>query len=206
VRFQQQHMWAQEMLWHLHPRPREVAGATLGLVGVGSIGSEVARRAASLEMRVIAVREHPKKGTPKNVSLVFAPSELNELLRQSDYVVLAAPLTPDTRGLMDAKRISQMKSDACLINVSRGPLVDEAALATALREHKIGGAALDVFSKEPLPPESPLWDLENLLLTPHTAAVTEKLWDRHYELIRENLRRYLAQEPLLAIVDKSKGY
>jgi phosphoglycerate dehydrogenase-like enzyme len=206
VRFQQQHMWAQEMLWHLHPRPREVAGATLGLVGVGSIGSEVARRAASLEMRVIAVREHPKKGTPKNVSLVFAPSQLNELLRQADYVVLAAPLTPDTRGLMDGNRISQMKSDACLINVSRGPLVDEAALATALREHKIGGAALDVFSTEPLPPESPLWDLENLLLTPHTAAVTEKLWDRHYELIRENLRRYLAHEPLLAIVDKSKGY
>jgi phosphoglycerate dehydrogenase-like enzyme len=90
--------------------------------------------------------------------------------------------------------------------VSRGPLVDEEALVTALREHKIGGAALDVFSGEPLPPESPLWDLENLLLTPHTAAVTVKLWDRHYELIRENLRRYLAKEPLLAVVDKSKGY
>ena len=206
VRFQQKHIWAQELMWRGHPRPREIAGATLGLVGLGSIGREVARRGASLGMRVIAVREHPEKAKPEAVSQVFAVSELDELLAQSEYVVLAAPLTAETRNLIDAQRLSRMKPDACLINVSRGPLIDHAALADALRESRIGGAALDVFPSEPLEPESPLWEIENLLITPHTAAVTEKLWERHYTLIHENLRRYLAHEPLLAMVDKSKGY
>lgn len=99
-----------------------------------------------------------------------------------------------------------MKVDACLINVGRGPLVDEDALTEALRKHKIGGAALDVFEKEPLPADSPLWDLESLLITPHSAGLTEKLWERHYQLISENLRRYLAHQPLLAVVDKKRGY
>jgi phosphoglycerate dehydrogenase-like enzyme len=99
-----------------------------------------------------------------------------------------------------------MKPDACLINVGRGPLVDEAALAAALREKKVGGAALDVFPKEPLPADSPLWDVPNLLITPHTAALTDKLWERHYSQFSENLRRYLAGQPLLAVVDKRKGY
>ena len=99
-----------------------------------------------------------------------------------------------------------MKPDACLINVGRGPLVDEPALAAALREKKIGGAALDVFPKEPLPADSPLWDVPNLLITPHTAALTDKLWERHYALFSENLRRYLHGQPLLAVVDKHKGY
>jgi phosphoglycerate dehydrogenase-like enzyme len=99
-----------------------------------------------------------------------------------------------------------MKPDSCLINVGRGQLVDETALALALRERKIGGAALDVFPKEPLTADSPLWDVPNLLITPHTAALTDKLWGRHYDLFSENLRRYLAGEALLAGVDKRKGY
>jgi phosphoglycerate dehydrogenase-like enzyme len=206
VRLQQKHIWGQDPMWHGSPRPREVTGATLGLVGLGSIGYEVARRAAALGMHVIAMREHPEKGRPDGVKQIFAPSQFDTLLAQSDYVVLAAPLTSTTRNLIDAARLAQMKPDACLINVSRGPLVDEAALAQALRDKKIGGAALDVFVSEPLPSESPLWDLENLLITPHTAALTEKLWERHYALISENLRRYLNHQPLLAVVDKQKGY
>ena len=128
------------------------------------------------------------------------------MLENSDYVVLAAPTTPATTGLINAERLSHMKPEAVLINVGRGSLVDEAALAVALRSQRIGGAALDVFEQEPLPANSPLWDLENLLLTPHTAGLTERLWERHYVLISENLRRYLAHQPLLALVDKSKGY
>jgi len=193
-------------MWRMRPHPREIAGATIGLVGLGSIGGQVARQAAALGMRVIAVREHPEKGVAEGVEEVFAPSQLNQLLCQSDYVVLAAPVTIETRSLMNAERFAQMKADSCLINVSRGPLVDETALVEALRERAIGGAALDVFSKEPLAADSPLWDLENLLITPHTAAVTDKLWDRHYALIRENLKRFLSHEPLLAIVNKSRGY
>ncbi len=206
VRLQQRQIWGQEQLWLTRPRPREVAGATLGLVGLGSIGREVARRAAALGMRVIAVREHPDREKPEGVDEVWPNTSLAKLLGISDYVVLAIPITSSTRGLMNAERIAMMKADACLINVGRGPLVDEQALTAALRANRIGGAALDVFEKEPLPPDSPLWGLENLLITPHSAGMTEKLWERHYALIRENLRRYLAGEPLLAVVDKQKGY
>jgi len=206
VRLQAQHVWGQEVLWNDRPRVREIAGATLGLVGVGSIGREVAKRAAALGMRVMAIREHPEKESPEGVEQVFGPHQLDEFLGQPDYVVLAAPVTPSTASLMNAARLARMKPEACLIHVSRGPLVDEAALADALRQRRLGGAALDVFPKEPLPPDSPLWEVENLLITPHSAALTDQLWPRHYALIRENLRRYLAHEPLLAMVDKGKGY
>jgi len=128
------------------------------------------------------------------------------ILAESDYVVVAAPVTASTRNLIDSARLRKMTPQACLINVSRGPLVDEGALIRALRERQIGGAALDVFEEEPLLQGSELWDLNNLLITPHTAGLTEKLWDRHYFLLHQNLRRYLRHEPLLAIVDKKEGY
>ena len=121
-------------------------------------------------------------------------------------MVLAAPLVPATQCLMNAERLAKMKSSAYLINVGRGPQIDEAALAEVLRAKRIAGAALDVFEKEPLPADSPLWGLENLLITPHTAGLTEKLWDRHYDLFSSNLRRYLAHQPLQFVVDKHKGY
>ena len=203
---QQRRTWGQDAIWNQGTRPREVAGATLGLIGVGSIGRKVASMASALGMRVIAVREHPEKNMPEGVAAVYAPAEINDLLAQSNYVVVAAPLTPATRGLMNADRLAAMRPDAYLINVGRGPQVDEIALADALRNRRIAGAALDVFEQEPLPASSPLWELENLLITPHTAGLTEKLWERHYALFSENLRRYLAREPLLFIVDKQKGY
>jgi phosphoglycerate dehydrogenase-like enzyme len=206
VRFQHKHEWGQEGMWQSRPRPREVSGATLGLIGLGSIGREVATRAAALGMRVVAVREHPQKGSPPSVQRVVAPSQIDLILAESDYVVLAAPLTASTRNLIDSVRLRNMTPQTCLINVSRGPLLDERALIRALCERQIGGAALDVFEEEPLPQDSELWDLNNLLITPHTAGLTEKLWDRHYLLIHENIRRYLNHEPLLAIVDKNKGY
>jgi len=206
VRLQQKHAWGQELLWRGHPRPREVSGATLGLIGLGSIGREVARKAAVLGMHVIAVRENPEKGTPEGVQQVFPATELDPLLGHADFVVLAAPVTPATHHLINTERLSQMKPGAYLINVGRGPLIDDSALAEALRNHSIGGAALDVFENEPLPEDSPLWELPNLLITPHSAGLTEKLWERHYALLSENLRRYLAHQPLLAIVDKQRGY
>jgi phosphoglycerate dehydrogenase-like enzyme len=206
ARFQQKHVWGQEALWLGHPRPREIAGATLGLIGLGGIGRRVAKSAAGLGMRVIAVRQHPEKEIPEGVEHVYATWQVEELLSQSDYVVLATPVTPSTVGLMNAARLAKMKPDAYLINVGRGPLLDETALAKALHEHILGGAALDVFGEEPIAPDSPLWDLENLFITPHTAGITEKLWERHYAFISENLCRYLAQRPLLGVVDKKEGY
>jgi phosphoglycerate dehydrogenase-like enzyme len=206
VRFQLQHTWAQELLWTGAGRPRQLAGATLGLVGLGSIGREVAKSATALGMNVIAVREHSQRANPEGIRQVFASHQMEDFLSRSDYVVLAAPVTSATRGLINAERISKMKSSAFLINVGRGSLIDEAALIIALREKRIAGAALDVFEREPLPADSPLWDLENVLITPHTAGLSEKTWDRQYELFSENLRRYLHKEPLLDLVDKRQGY
>ena len=206
ARFQQRRVWGQQDIWRVQPRPREIAGATLGLVGLGNIGRETAQRAAALGMRVIAVREHPEKANPPGVSQVFAPTQLDRLLAESDYVVLALPVTSATKNLINAERLAQMKTDARLINVGRGPLVDESALIQALREGKIAGAALDVFVEEPLPSDSPLWDLEHVLITPHTASNSEKQWDRQYMLVAANLRRYLNHEPLLSVVDKQRGY
>jgi D-2-hydroxyacid dehydrogenase (NADP+) len=203
---QRKKVWGQDAIWNEGSRPREVAGATLGLIGVGSIGRHVAKKAAALGMRVIAVREHPDKEKPEGVDTTWPASHLDDLLRESDYVVVAAPLTSATRGLINAARLAKMKPDSYLINVARGPHVDESALADALSQRRIAGAALDVFEHEPLPADSPLWELENLLITPHTAGLTEKLWDRHYELFSENLHRYLARKPLLSIVDKHRGY
>ena len=206
VRFQQQRVWGQEEIWKIGPHPRELAGATIGLIGVGSIGGRVAQMASALGMHVIAVREHVEKGKPDGVEAIFPPSALDKMIRQSDFIVLAAPLIAGTQGLINAERLAAMKPEACLINVGRGAQVDEAALVEALRSRRIAGAALDVFEREPLPADSPLWSLENLLITPHTAGLTDKLWHRHYELFSDNLRRYLAGQPLRFVVDKHKGY
>lgn len=203
---QRQHVWGQEAMWSDPPHLREIAGTTLGLIGVGSIGRRVAKMASALGMRVIAIREHVEKGNPEGVEAVFPSSELNTLLSQSDFVVVAAPLIPATDGLIGAAQLAVMKREGCLINVGRGPQVDTVALADALRARQIAGAALDVFDHEPLPADSPLWDLDNLLITPHTAGLAEKMWERHYELFSDNLRRYLAHQPLQYVVDKRKGY
>lgn len=204
VRRQQQHVWAQDAIWA--NRPLEIAGATLGLVGLGSIGSEVARRAFALGMRVLAVREDVRKPKPPEVETVFAVEQIDRMLEAADYVVLCAPVTAAINQLMNADRIAKMKPDSCLINVGRGPLIDDAALIEALRARRIRGAALDVFVKEPLAPDSPYWDLENVLVTPHTAALTGRFWELQYQLLGENVRRYLAGKGLLGVVDKSKGY
>ncbi len=205
VILQQKHIWGQQILWDEVPRVREVANATVGLIGLGSIGRAVAKNAKALGMHVIAVREHPEKGA-EGADEILGPAKIDYVFQQADYILLAAPVTENTKAIANAERLAMMKRDACLINVGRGPLVDEPALADALRASKIGGAALDVFPKEPLAADSPLWDLPNLLITPHTAALTDKLWERHYALFSENLRRYLHGETLLAVVDKRKGY
>jgi phosphoglycerate dehydrogenase-like enzyme len=206
MKFQARHVWGQEEMWNSFPRPREIAGATLGLVGLGSIGGLVAKHAAAIGMRVIGVRENLAKPKPEGVDTVFPAPDIDLLIAQADYVALTVPVTPTTIGLMNAARFAKMKPGACLINVGRGTLIDEIALLAALQQKQIAGAALDVFEQEPLPADSPLWDLENLLITPHIAGLTERLWERQYDLIIENLRRYLDQRPLLAVVDKQKGY
>jgi phosphoglycerate dehydrogenase-like enzyme len=205
IAYQAKKTWSQDQLWSQRPRPREVAGATVAVIGMGAIGQEFASRAKALGMKVLAVRESPAKGTG-GADAVFSPTQLDEVLPQADYVLLCTPVTPSSERLMNQARLEKMKPDAYLINVARGNLVDEPALLRALKDRRIAGAALDVFNQEPLPQDSPFWSLDNLLITPHTAAVTEKLWERHYHLISDNLKRFVAGQPLLNEVDKQKGY
>ena len=203
--YQRQRIWSQQKLWEEHPRPCELRGATLAIVGFGAIGREVARVAAAFGMRVLACREHPERESA-NAESVYGFDELPRMLGRADFVVLAAPLTVKTRECFDATMFGAMKPGAYFINVSRGALVNEEDMVGVLRAGKIGGAALDVFKEEPLSAESPLWEMPDVIITPHSAALTENLWERHYALIEENLRRYKSGEPLLGIVDKKRGY
>jgi phosphoglycerate dehydrogenase-like enzyme len=205
VRYQDRRRWAMEAIWKEQPRPREVRGAMLVVVGLGSIGADVAEMAAALKMHVIGVREHPERGAA-GAHEVVGFDALDNAIAQADFVVLAAPLTPRTSHLIDGRRLQLFKPTAFLINVSRGALVEEAALVKALREHKLAGAALDVFEEEPLSRWSPLWKMPQVLITPHTAFLTQNVWHRHYEVFAANLKRYLAGERLEGVVDLKRGY
>jgi phosphoglycerate dehydrogenase-like enzyme len=205
VRYQERRKWAMEAIWKEQPRPREVRGATLAVIGMGSIGAEVASMAVALKMNVIGVREHPARGSG-GAHEVVGYDALDSVIGRADFIVLAAPLTPRTRHMIDARRLKMFKKTAFLINVSRGALVDEAALVPALKNGSIAGAALDVFEEEPLSRWSPLWKMPQVLITPHTAFLTENVWQRHFEMFAANFKRYLAGQALESVVDKKDGY
>jgi phosphoglycerate dehydrogenase-like enzyme len=199
-----QHVWAQD---EISGRPnRTIDGAHVVIVGLGAIGSAVARRMAALGARVTGVRRTADARGLSDVSEMLPPSGLPRALADADVVVISAPHTRDTRGLIGAPELAAMKPDAILVNVSRGRLVDEDALAAALQQGRLGGAALDVFEREPLPPDSPLWDLPNVLITPHTSGFRPDHWDVMTSLFAENLRRYESGHGLLNLVDKDAGY
>jgi len=207
VRAQAEGRWLKAPFDRADAPVREVAGSLTGVVGYGGIGREVARRVAALGGNVIATRRRPDAQGPAEAGVeVCGPDGLDRLLETSDYVVLAAPATAQTRGLIGARELARMRPDAVLINVARGALVDEAALVDALRSGRIRGAGLDVFAVEPLPDGHPLWGLPNVLITPHVSAYTHRFWEREVALVEENLARYLAGRPLLNLVDKQAGY
>ncbi|MGH2584547.1 MAG: D-2-hydroxyacid dehydrogenase [Dehalococcoidia bacterium] len=182
-----------------HAPSAELTGKTVALFGLGGIGQEVARLAKAFRMRVIGLRRRPEPVA--DVDEILPPDAVGELCAQADFLVICAPLTRTTRGAIGAAEIARMRPSAYLINVARGPIVDEAALVSALREGRIAGAALDVFEVEPLPAEHELWSLLNVIITPHTAPASPLHIHRGTELFLENLRRYTAGDPLLNIVD-----
>ena len=192
--------------------PEELRAATMGVIGYGSVGQEVGRLAHAFGMRVLGMRrgvagyELPDLAGGHQPDQSYASDQLIEMLPECDYVVLAVPFTSATYHLIDRAALRAMKPTALLINVARGPVVDEAALVDALRAGWIAGAALDVFEQEPLPADSPLWTLENVILSPHVAGFTPHYDDRGTALFAENLRRYLAAEPLLNLVDRAREY
>jgi phosphoglycerate dehydrogenase-like enzyme len=208
-----------EQRWSLFV-PSEVRGATLGIVGYGSIGRELARIAkTAFAMSVLACKRDPSQrkdpgytlpGTGDPDGLLpdawLGPDGLPELLARADVVVMCAPLTAQTRHLIGARELARMKASAYFINVGRGASVDEAALARALSERRIAGAAIDVFAQEPPPAGHPLYALDNVIVSPHVSGFLPSYDDKCTDLFAENLRRYLAGAPLLNVVDRARGY
>ena len=194
---QKGHHWQKE-------ENNELYGKTLGIIGLGHVGLELARRAKAFGMRVIATKYHPNPFA--EVDQVWGPEYLPHLLAEADYAVMCAALTKETRGMMGEAELRQMKATAYFVNIARGALVDEKALLRALRERWIAGACLDVFVQEPLPPENPLWDLPNVLITPHNSATTPQQMGRALDIFVENLKRYQEGKSPVNVVDKKRGY
>ena len=201
--------------------PRELAGLTLGLYGYGAIGREIARRAAAFGMRTIALKRHPERieswdpellqalGLPPEeprVAAILGPRDFDRLLAESDAIAVAAPLTPETTGVFDARAFERMKAGAWFVNVGRGKIHREEDLIAALRTGRLGGAGLDVFDREPLPAESELYRLDNVILTPHVSGLSTGYWGRAMRLFEANLARDGAGRPFLNRVDLERGY
>ncbi len=202
---QRERRWAQSALWQESPPFRRLSGTTMLLVGLGAVGGAIAQRARALGIRVIAVRKHPAVD-PAPADVQVGIDALADHLGEADWVVLAVPLTRDTGRLVDAGVLARMQPEAVLVNLGRGRLVDEAALVAALREGRIAGAALDVFEAEPLDSASPLWNMPQVILTPHVSGFAPAYWERALAMFEDNLGRYLDGRPLANLVDKRAGY
>ena len=201
VRNQPLHKWERYIL-------KEAEGATVCIIGYGPIGRRAARLCNAMGMRVISVRASLSEQQPGDgvVQHFYPVHDLNTALADADYVVVAAPRTPQSEKMIGREQFAAMKPNAVLINISRGALVDEAALVEALHEGKLGGAGLDVFEQEPLSESSPLWDFANVLITPHNSGASPNYDRRLTELFCDNLARYLASQPLRNVVVAARGY
>lgn len=190
--------------WDRFSHP-ELNGQTLGIFGLGNSGSDLALKAQAFHMRVLGLRRNADRHVP-GVDRMFRLDQLHAFLAESDFVVVTAPSTPETLGLFDADAFKAMKSSACFICISRGGIAVDEDLLQALREGWIAGAGLDAHGIEPLPPDSPFWDLPNVIITPHNGATTPATAQRGVEIFIDNLQRYTTGQPLRNIVDKSAGY
>ncbi len=217
LNFQAESRWPQDR-WGIFSG-RELRGSTLGLVGYGAIARELARQAQALGMRVLAVNRSGRRRRYRGFrepgvgdleaaipEKIYPASHLAAMLPRCDYIVLLAPLTPETRHMVNEASFARMKPEAFFFNLGRGSLVDESALIEALRQGQIAGAGLDVFEEEPLPADSPLWQMENVIISPHVSGFSPTYNDRASDLFAENLRRYLVGQPLLNLVEREKGY
>jgi phosphoglycerate dehydrogenase-like enzyme len=185
----------------------EIRGKAMGIIGYGDIGRAIASRAKCMGMRVMALRRRPEAShKDAYADEVLPPDRLLDLIRQSDYLAVSAPLVDGTRGLIAERELAAMKPEAVIMNLGRGPVIDESALVRALQERRIRGAALDVFDEEPLPAGHPLYQLENVLLSPHCADHTPSWLEDAMRFFLENFERYRKGEPLVNVVDKSRGY
>ena len=204
-RRQAEKVWAQNE-FDASASIRTLRGARVLIVGLGSIGGETARLAAAFGARVIGIRRRADGSPPAGVDAVVSPERLLDQLPSADVAVLSAPQTAETVHLIGERELARMRDDAVLVNVSRGKLIDEAALLRALEAGRLRGAALDVFEHEPLDPASPLWARHDVLITPHVSGFQAGHWARATQLFADNLRRFIAGQPLANVVDKEAGY
>jgi phosphoglycerate dehydrogenase-like enzyme len=204
-RLQQRAEWNRYQVIAYASGIRELHGSRLAILGAGAIGANLGRMAAALGMHVRVMRREPSRSVP-GAEAVCGPERLHELLGWADFAVLAVPLTAETRGLIGAPELRAMRSDAFLINIARGEVVDEDALVRCLRAGGLAGAALDVFDQEPLPAEHPFWSLPNLVITPHVSGYTPQYFDKMLAIFEDNLARYVEGRPLHNVVDKRLGY
>jgi phosphoglycerate dehydrogenase-like enzyme len=184
----------------------ELSSFTVGIIGLGKIGREVARLAKAFDMTVIGSRRHPAKEKLPFVDTLYGPDDLPQILRQSQFLVLATPHTNETDKLIGSTELALLPLGAVLINIARGSVVDQAALTEALRSGHLGGAALDVFEVEPLPPDDPLWSMPNVIISPHSASTADSENRKLTRLFCDNLRRFLAGESLLNVLDTERLY
>ena len=206
LRAQADRRWAQEELEGPASGVRALSGLRMGIVGLGSIGMEIAKLAGPLGIRISGIRRRAEITPPPGVDEVLPPEGLRDLIGRCDIVVLAAPHTPDTRAIIGAAEIDLMKPGAFLVNIARGKLIDDGAVTAALKDGRLGGAALDVFTREPLEVSSPYWNLPNVIITPHTSGAMQDYWTPLVALFADNLRRFEKGESLLNVVDKVAGY
>jgi phosphoglycerate dehydrogenase-like enzyme len=192
-------------LWDRSIPQAEIYGKIVGIIGLGSIGEEIARKASLFGMRVLGVRKNPQP--MKTVDRVYGMEEMDEVFRESDYVINLLPLTAGTQKIIDKRYFGSMKKTACFINIGRGPTVNQADLVDALKNNQIGGLVADVYEEEPLPEDSPLWGLENVILAPHIAGVSPNYMKRAMDVITHNLNVYVSQSgEMMNVIDCSSGY
>jgi phosphoglycerate dehydrogenase-like enzyme len=184
----------------------EIAGQTVGIVGYGDIGRAVASRVHAMGMRVLALKRHTPASPDPLIARYFSPEELLPMLAECDYVVVAAPLTAETQHMIGDAALAAMKPNAVVINIGRGPVVDQAALVRALTEKRIKGAGLDVFETEPIPPGDPIYQLENVLVSPHCADHTKDWLNQAMQFFLEQYQRFSSRQPLKNVVEKHLGY
>ncbi len=206
IRNQTEKKWERPESWTSTEQIGELSGKTLGIIGLGRIGTEIATKAKCLGMKVIATKRDPSHTPMTSVDRLIRSADLSELLAESDFTVLSLPLTKETQGMIGEAQLKSMKQTGILINVSRGKIIQEDKLIEALKQGWIAGAGLDTFENEPLPEKSELWNFKNVIITPHIAGLTPYYMERLTNIFCENLNHFIRNEPMINVVDKTHGY
>jgi phosphoglycerate dehydrogenase-like enzyme len=206
MELQREHAWKRDAFLSGTSVVREIGGLRALIIGAGGLGRALATRLTALGVHCTGVRRRVEQGTPAGFERIVGPGEWKALLPETDILAICAPATAETKALIGAAELDRLPKNAIVVNVARGVLLDEAALVARVKNGALRGAVLDVFAQEPLPADSPLWDLRSVIITPHVSGVTNRFWDREAELVEGNWRAYDRRATMRNVVDKRAGY